>query len=72
MLLTNPVKLLSVNTGPVLVVVPATVRLPLTARLLDTVTLLGKPIVKVSVALTATFTSLFVPATVRVSPPAIV
>ena len=65
-------KLLSVRTGPVLVVVPATVRLPLTTRLLDTVTLLGKPTVSVSVALTATSTSLLVPATVNVSPPAIV
>ena len=68
----RPVKLLSVTTDPVWVVVPDTERLPLTVRSLDTVTLLGRPIVRVSVALTATSISLLVPATVRVSPPEMV
>ena len=68
----NPVKLLSVTTEPVCVVVPVTERLPLTVKLLLMVTSFGKPMVNVSVALTATSTSLLVPATVKVSPPAIV
>jgi hypothetical protein len=54
------------------VVVPVTDKLPVTVRLFEIVTSLGKPIVSVSVALTATSTSLLVPATVRVSPPEIV
>ena len=70
--LVRPVKLLSVTTEPVCVVVPVTVRFPLTVRLLATVTSFGRPMVSVSVALTATSTSLLVPATVKVSPPAIV
>ena len=65
-------KLLSVTTEPVCVVVPDTTRFPETVKLLETVTSFGKPIVTVSVALTATSTSLLVPATVRVSPPATV
>ena len=63
---------MSVTTDPVWVVVPDTVRLPDTTRSLLIVTSLGKPIVSVSVALTATSTSLFVPDTVKVSPPEIV
>ena len=70
--LDRPVKLLSVTTGPVCVVVPATVRSPEIVKSLLMVTSFGKPIVNVSVALTATSTSLDVPATVKVSPPAIV
>ena len=68
----KPVKLLSVTTDPVCVVVPVTVKLPLTVRSFEIVTSLGNPIVSVSVALTATSTSLLVPETVKVSPPAIV
>ena len=62
--------MLSVTTEPVCVVVPVTVKLPLTVRSFDIVTSFGNPIVNVSVALTATSTSLLVPETVRVSPPA--
>jgi len=54
------------------VVVPLTIKLPLTVNTPATVTLFGKPIVNVSVADTATFTSFAVPATVSVSLPAIV
>ena len=45
---------------------------PLTVKLLLTVTSFGKPIVTVSVALTATSTSFAVPENVNVSPPSIV
>ena len=68
----NPVKLLSEIIAPVCVVDPVTIKFPLTVKSLLTVTSLGKPIVSVSVALTATSTSFPVPATVRVSPPLIV
>ena len=68
--LVKPVKLLSVTTEPVCVVVPLTDKLPVTVRLLPTVTLLGRPTVIVPL-LSATSTSLEVPEKVIVPPEAI-
>ena len=70
LLFKSPVKLSSDTIGPVCVVVPDTVKFPVTVKLLPIVTLLGKPTVTVP-ELSATSTSLEVPAKVIVPPNAV-